>query len=368
VREKNEYYRHLKTSEDLFMAIISRFDYLTRSYGFFVVSPKKLTVYDRGLIYFARKYRAKIFKALESLPKRRLRVKGKKSYHAFFTITLARSYPIGQAWKKIIKSYARRVLKTIERIENNKIIFYIGVLEAHRDGYPHIHMLVIFKKPMKLFKWKNMYRFVRKREWDKALGSDKSNFIDVFALRNEREIVGYLLKYLSKSLAENIIMNKDDVKTRINSSSYDSFLKNNYFKNFTLLICKLLGVKPVMISRSLERKIVKKRSKVDKNDPYFKGIEELRELGRYIVEEKPKNLDEYREKQEEIKRRLDYIIQNFSGIRELYTRCKKVHPLYPSKCELDLKALIEAAIDYYVNRVIFFFGRIRLIAVGSSLG
>jgi len=367
VRQKNEYYRYLETSEDLYKAIISHFDYLTRSYGFFVVSPKKLIVYDRGLIHYAKKYRAKIFKALESLPKKRLKIKGKRSYHAFITITLSRKYPIGVAWRKIIKNYARRVLKTIEKIENNKIIHYIGVLEAHKDGYPHLHILVVFKKPMKLFKWKNMYRFVNKRLWDQALGIDvsKSNFIDAFALRNEKEVVGYLLKYLSKSLAEHIIQNKNDIKNEINSNSYESFVEKNFFKNLTLLICKLLGVKPIMISRSLEKKIVKKRSKVDKNDPYFKGIEELRELGRYIIEYKPKDLKEFQDKQEEIKRRLDYIIQNFSGIRELYTRCIKIHPLYPSKCELNLKALIDAAIDYYVNRVIFFFGRIKLIAGGS---
>jgi len=369
VRHKNEYYLYLETSEDLFKALVSHFDYLTRSYGFFILSPKKLVAYDRGLIHYAKKYRAKIIKALKSLPKRRIKVKGKRSFHMFITVTLARSYPIGQAWKKIIKSYARRVLKTIERIENNKIIFYIGVLESHRDGYPHLHILVVFKKPLRVFRWKNMYRFERKREWDQALGIDvsKSNFIDVFALKNKKEVVGYLLKYLSKSLAEHIIQNKDDIKAVINSSSYESFIENGYFKDLTLLICKLLSVKPLMISRNLEKKISKRRDKISKDDPYFQGINELRELGRYIVEYKPKNLKEYQEKEKEIKSRLDYILTKFSSLRELYTRCVKVHPLYPSKCELDLKALIEAAIFYYENRVIFFFGRIKLIAVGSLL-
>jgi len=367
VRQKNEYYLYLETSEDLYKALVSHFDYLTRSYGFFILSPKKLVVYDRGLIHFARKYRAKIIKALKSLPKKRLKVKGKRSFHMFITVTLARSYPIGQAWKKIIKNYARRVLKTIEKIENNKIIHYIGILESHKDGYPHVHLLVVFKKPMEVFKWKNSYRFVNKRSWDQALGIDvsKSNFIDVFALRNKKEVVGYLLKYLSKSLAEHIIQNKDDIKAVINSSSYESFIENGYFKDLTLLICKLLSVKPIIISRSLEKKISKRRDKISKDDPYFQGINELRELGRYIVEYKPKNLKEYQEKEKEIKRRLDYILTKFVSLRELYTRCKKIHPLYPAICELDLKALIEAAIFYYVNRVIFFFGRIKLIAEGS---
>ena len=365
MRQKNEYYLYLETSEDLYKAIVSHFDYLTRSYGFFVVSPKKLIVYDRGLIYYAKKYRAKIIRALKSLSKRRLKVKGKKSYHMFITVTLARSYPIGQAWKKIIKNYARRVLKSIERIENNKVLYYIGVLESHRDGYPHVHLLVVFKKPLKVFKWKNVYRFENKRLWDQALGSDKENFIDVFALINYREIRSYLLKYLSKSLAEHIIQNKNDIKILINNSSFESFIENGYFKDLTLLICKLLSVKPVMISRSLEKKIAKKRDKISKDDPYFQGINELRELGRFIIEYKPKDLKDFQEKQEEIKRRLDYIITKFSSLRELYTRCKKIHPLYPAKCELDLKALIEAAVYYYENRTIFFFGRIRLIAVGS---
>jgi hypothetical protein len=255
----------------------------------------------------------------------------------------------------------------IEKIENNKVLYYIGVLEAHRDGYPHVHFLVVFKKPLKVFRWKNVYRFENKRLWDQALGSNEENFIDVFALRNYREIRSYLLKYLSKSLAEHIIQNKDDIKILINSSSYDSFLENNYFKDLTLLICKLLSVKPVMISRSLEDRIKRNRSKQPKvkDDPFFKGIEELRELGRYIVEYKPKNLIEYQEKEREIRSRLDYILTKFVSLRELYTRCKKIHPLFPAICELDLKALIEAAIYYYENRVIFFFGRIRLIAVGS---
>jgi hypothetical protein len=60
-----------------------------------------------------------------------------------------------------------------------------------------------------------------------------------------------------------------------------------------------------------------------------------------------------------------YIVTKFVWIKELYTRCVKVHPLYPAKCELSVKDLIEAAIYYYVNRVIFFFGRIKLIADGS---
>lgn len=341
---------------------------MTRSYGFFIVSSKRLIVYDRGIISYARKYRAKLIKVLKSLPKKRLRVKGKKSYHMFITVTLARSYPIGLAWRKIIKSYARRIIKTIERIENNKVLYYIGVLEAHRDGYPHLHILAVFKKPLKVFKWKNVYRFERKREWDRALGSNEENFIDVFALRNKKEVVGYLLKYLSKSLAENIVINKNDIKNLINSSSYDSFIENGYFKDLTLLICKLLSVKPVMISRSLEDRIKRNRSKQPKvkDDPFFKGIEELRELGRYIVEYKPKNLKEYQEKEEEIKRRLDYIITKFVWIKELYTRCKKIHPLYPAKCELSVKDLIEAAVYYYENRTIFFFGWIRLIAGESS--
>jgi len=341
---------------------------LTRSYGFFIVSSKRLIVYDRGIISYVRKYRAKLIKVLKSLPKKRLRVKGKKSYHMFITVTLARSYPIGLAWRKIIKSYARRIIKTIERIENNKVLYYIGVLEAHRDGYPHLHMLVIFKKPMKLFKWKNMYRFERKREWDKALGSDKSNFIDIFALSNSREIRSYLLKYLSKSLAEHIIQNKDYIKILINSSSYDSFLENNYFKDLTLLICKLLSVKPVMISRSLEDRIKRNRSKQPKvkDDLFDEGIKELRELGRFIVEYKPKDLSDFQYKEKEIKSRLDYIITKFVWIKELYTRCKKIHPLYPAKCELSVKDLIEAALYYYENRTIFFFGWIRLIA-GESL-
>jgi len=369
VRQKNEYYLYLESSEDLYKAIISHFDYLTRSYGFFIVSSKRLIVYDRGIISYARKYRAKLIKVLKSLPKKRLKVKGKKSYHMFITVTLARSYPIGLAWRKIIKNYARRIIKTIERIENNKVLYYIGVLEAHRDGYPHIHLLVVFKKPLKVFRWKNSYRFENKRSWDQALGSNEENFIDVFALRNHREIRSYLLKYLSKSLAEHIIQNKDDIKALINSSSYESFLENNYFKDLTLLICKLLSVKPLMISRSLEDRIKRNRSKQPevKDDPFFKGIEELRELGRYIVEYKPKNLIEYQEKQREIKSRLDYIITKFSSLRELYTRCKKIHPLFPTICELDLKALIEAAVYYFENRVIFFFGRIKLIAEGSLL-
>jgi hypothetical protein len=122
-----------------------------------------------------------------------------------------------------------------------------------------------------------------------------------------------------------------------------------------------------MISRSLEDRIKRNRSKQPKvkDDPFFKGIEELRELGRYIVEYKPKNLIEYQEKEREIRSRLDYILTKFVSLRELYTRCKKIHPLFPAICELDLKALIEAAIYYYVNRVIFFFGRISLIADGS---
>lgn len=78
-------------------------------------------------------------------------------------------------------------------------ISYFRSLEASKKGYPHIHILMIFHDyEFKVTKIKGKYRIIEKEEFEKSWHS----FVDVQAIRQFREGVRYVTKYLTKTRNE----------------------------------------------------------------------------------------------------------------------------------------------------------------------
>jgi len=100
---------------------------------------------------------------------------------------------------RMVKRGLPKLLRHIERVEKTKLHWvYVG--ELTERGYLHLHVLFYSEKPLKVFKWKGIWRFSDKREWEKGYDG---GFIDAFALRDLGSAEAYVMKYLRKQLEIN---------------------------------------------------------------------------------------------------------------------------------------------------------------------
>ncbi len=98
-----------------------------------------------------------------------------------------------KAWwseSKQMNIFLTRLRKDFGEIE------YLSVVESTKQGYPHNHLLVIFKKPQKVFfhQESNKWRMEKKNKVAKYWNS----FIDIFACQTGKEIIDYLFKDIFK--------------------------------------------------------------------------------------------------------------------------------------------------------------------------
>lgn len=114
-----------------------------------------------------------------------------KTRALFVTLTLARAVRLDQAWEGIGKEYNKWISKMRRRYGK---IQAIRVWEAHKDGWPHIHAILIYEsKEFNAFFYNGTWRVQEKHdlEWD-------CGFTDVEALSSVRGGISYVVKYLSK--------------------------------------------------------------------------------------------------------------------------------------------------------------------------
>jgi len=121
------------------------------------------------------------------------RGEGVKTTKALFvTLTYRRQgLRLDQAWEFIGVDYNRWISKLRNKYGR---IDAIRVWEAQQDGYPHIHVILIFeKKEFKVFRYNQAWRIEEKScfEWEHG-------FVDVEALQSIRGGVRYVVKYLGK--------------------------------------------------------------------------------------------------------------------------------------------------------------------------
>ena len=125
--------------------------------------------------------------------------------HVFGTLTYSRDLPVDERWSGISKDF-NRYLQKIRRLHNTKLD-YFRVVEKHRDGFPHIHVLL---------QWENAsIRVDNSRYFDKSLYQKwrllwQHGHSDYQKPR--RASLGtltYILKYLIKNQTQRTIWKRD---------------------------------------------------------------------------------------------------------------------------------------------------------------
>src|SRR5690606_1679963 len=98
----------------------------------------------------------------------------------------------GRAWHELgtdLNLFLANVRKQFGKIS------YVTVFEAFGNGYPHIHLLIVFKESMfKVFKYHDEYRIQDKHIFEQWYHS----FVDIKAVRNMKKGIRYIVKYLKK--------------------------------------------------------------------------------------------------------------------------------------------------------------------------
>jgi hypothetical protein len=122
----------------------------------------------------------------------RNRSKRHKTRALFVTLTYGRDdLRVDEAWEQVGSDYNRWVSRIKKRFGTVRII---RVWEAHRDGFPHVHAILVFEDhEFEAFHYNGVWRVQAKRdlEWDYG-------FTDVEALASLRGGIKYVLKYLTK--------------------------------------------------------------------------------------------------------------------------------------------------------------------------
>jgi hypothetical protein len=124
----------------------------------------------------------------------------KSSNVVFVTLTynIKRS-TIREAWETVgqeFNKWVRNLRKKLGRIS------YLRCWEASRKGYPHIHVLMIFHDyEFRVIRIKGKYRVLEKEAFEKSYHS----FVDVQAIRETKDEIRYVAKYLTKTRRESQI-------------------------------------------------------------------------------------------------------------------------------------------------------------------
>jgi len=125
----------------------------------------------------------------------------KGGYWYLLTLTLYRTIGMEAAWRSInrwVSKFLNR-FKTYLRVKYGVDVSYIWVVEVHRDGFPHVH--VLYRMP-----------YVKELDWHRLLSMFQSYWVDdegnplcapngvdlKYIGRDVRRVRDYVLKYLVK--------------------------------------------------------------------------------------------------------------------------------------------------------------------------
>lgn len=144
---------------------------------------KKFSIRVPNLRAFNRRY----YKWLEyvNLPR------GK---YVLITLTLKRDIEKQDAWANInawVSRFLKRFRDYLRKVKNWRTFDYLGVIERHEDGYPHVHILARFPfvSVHKIFEWW--------RDNQKQLSEFQG--VDVRFIGSHENAKAYVLKYLTKA-------------------------------------------------------------------------------------------------------------------------------------------------------------------------
>lgn len=116
-----------------------------------------------------------------------------KTRALFVTLTYKRDERLDVVWEEVGRDYNRWITGLRRRFGK---IDVLRAWEAHGDGYPHIHCVLLFEETeFETFLYNGKWRINRRddisRNWN-------FGFIDVLALSSMRAGVSYVVKYLTK--------------------------------------------------------------------------------------------------------------------------------------------------------------------------
>jgi hypothetical protein len=129
-------------------------------------------------------------------------IKLPKGRYRLLTLTLGRWVGIVDAWKNISRWVSRclhRVRNRLKR-EFNVDIFYVWVIEAHKDGYPHVHVLFSASRYVRGLTFERFLQLLISY-WvdDEGRRLCAENGVDVkYVGTDVKKVRDYLLKYLVK--------------------------------------------------------------------------------------------------------------------------------------------------------------------------
>jgi hypothetical protein len=98
-----------------------------------------------------------------------------------------------KAWENVTPEYNKFITQLRQRFGD---LWVFRTLEATEKGYPHIHLLIVAKKPFEVFLHKGEYRAKAKNK----IAECWSSFVDVKAPYNLKSMKNYLTKDLFKQV------------------------------------------------------------------------------------------------------------------------------------------------------------------------
>jgi hypothetical protein len=169
----------------------------------------------RGNSKHLRKIKGKL-KLIQDILKKN-RINRECSNIAFITLTFNREYFLNNVYVwQFISDYVNDYLENLKkklRKKGNDIEFFIKSYEYHKDYFPHVHLIIKLKNPLKTFMYNGKKRFASKRkllEWPYG-------FTDAEAPKNVKHALSYLTKYCVKNYFSEEIENEQDTnKEEIN--------------------------------------------------------------------------------------------------------------------------------------------------------
>ena len=190
-----------------------------------------------------------------------------RTSYLFLTLSYYRSdRTIGECWTQLSQDFNRFCAWLRKR--NGRIAFIKGY-SAHKDGYPHIHAILIFDKKWLIKRhldrdgrvsWRLAHYGVKKQEFERLWGQ---GWVDVKAVTNPRYAINYIVGYITGEHSNNNLL--DDLSL---SLSY-LYRKRSFSVSSLDLITLCITQTPISQPASPRRIL----------DPFFSNFYHLELLG-----------------------------------------------------------------------------------------
>jgi len=133
-----------------------------------------------------------------------------RTNYLFVTLSYYRyDKTIGECWTQLSKDYNK--LCSWLRKRNGRIAF-IKVYSAHKDGYPHLHVILAFDRqwPIKRhldrngkISWRLTHYQTKQQEIERLWGK---GWVDVKVLTNSRHAINYIVGYITGEHQQNNLL------------------------------------------------------------------------------------------------------------------------------------------------------------------